>query len=237
MLCFRALAFSCPLILLGLVLDRRTWRLAAPAFAFVALFSYLPHKELRFIIYTFPLLNISAAVACHKMWTKQRGLVGALVGLIASGHVIANAAYATVALAASVGNYPGGQALSVLHGSARVDQHEAHVHVDNLACQTGVTRFGQVNLLKLAYSLIVLFWPQVRPDWTYDKTEGLRAEDKIGMAFTHLIAEIEQEEALSSHFSTLATVRRNAGVSLDFQHFPFFVRLEWKPALVVMERK
>lgn len=63
----RGLAFSYFLIPLGIFWDARVRVLTVPAITFVALFSFLPHKELRFIIYVFPLLNVGAAAACHRM--------------------------------------------------------------------------------------------------------------------------------------------------------------------------
>jgi alpha-1,6-mannosyltransferase len=53
----RSLFASLPLVPVGLLLDvqgRRTLIFVLPCLVFVALYSFLPHKELRFIIYVIP---------------------------------------------------------------------------------------------------------------------------------------------------------------------------------------
>jgi alpha-1,6-mannosyltransferase len=63
----RALLSSVVLIPFGLLLERRFWKLFFVTIAFITLYSFLPHKELRFIIYAFPLLNLPAAGFCARL--------------------------------------------------------------------------------------------------------------------------------------------------------------------------
>jgi len=63
----RALSFATFLIPYGLYMERRTWPLFVPAIGFIFVYSFLPHKELRFIIYTIPLLNTVAAAGLARL--------------------------------------------------------------------------------------------------------------------------------------------------------------------------
>lgn len=64
----RGVAFSIFLIPFGVIYDVRVSRLLIPTFMFVLIYSILPHKELRFIIYVFPVLNVSAATFCNRVY-------------------------------------------------------------------------------------------------------------------------------------------------------------------------
>lgn len=47
--------------------SRRAIKLVFPAMFFLFLYSFLPHKELRFIVYVFPLLNAVAAIGYARL--------------------------------------------------------------------------------------------------------------------------------------------------------------------------
>ncbi|KAJ9455381.1 putative Dol-P-Man:Man(7)GlcNAc(2)-PP-Dol alpha-1 [Diplonema papillatum] len=163
----KALLAAYPLVPLAVWRVRELHFLTLPAVAFVLLYSFLPHKELRFIFYAFPVLNLAvaclvarclrAASAWRWAWLRQ-GLVVCVYGtLLSCAGVTACLAYA------SSWNYPGGDALAVLHRSKK----GGAVHIDTGPSMEGITRF-QKNYCGA---------------WSYDKTPHLLVNPETGKAF------------------------------------------------------
>lgn len=57
--------------MLGAILDKRIRGLLVPYVAFIMLISGLGHKEWRFVIYSVPAFNISAARGANWLYASQ----------------------------------------------------------------------------------------------------------------------------------------------------------------------
>ncbi|KAI8344439.1 Alg9-like mannosyltransferase family-domain-containing protein [Chlamydoabsidia padenii] len=185
----RLLMISYPLAMVAFVMDSRTRRLLLPMLSYVSIFSFLPHKEWRFIIYTIPVFTAAASMAASKAWimattttttaTATRswyGHTGMKIVLVLgiTGGMLLSLVSSTFLLTISQLNYPGGEALWNLHhlqqlwnGDARIS-----VHMDVKTAMTGASRFGQLNY----------------PTWSYSKNEShTKLDDVLEARYTHLI--------------------------------------------------
>ncbi|MCJ1478997.1 dolichyl-P-Man:Man(7)GlcNAc(2)-PP-dolichol alpha-1,6-mannosyltransferase [Lambiella insularis] len=146
----------------GPVLD-----MLVPNLVFVAIYSFQPHKEWRFIVYVIPPLTAAAAMGASWIWTRRtkstayRVLALGLLGFTATSFVISLGMLAVSSL-----NYPGADALNYLHAHADGSKEVVKVHMDTFSCTTGVTRFLQMPAMEDS-SL-----PARRTLWVYDKTEN-----------------------------------------------------------------
>ena len=176
----RALGVWTPFVLFGATTRKDARAVFLVALSFVTAYSFLPHKELRFVFPAVPLCDACAAVGAVEAYGRLAGkrvasktlrsarrgtrtsaekrrtrrnfvararlavaplLVGAVLLLAVATHaVFASAAYL---------NYPGGEAFAAMHAAEASQRTRAfrekptRVHVDVVAAQTGVSRFGE----------------------------------------------------------------------------------------------
>ena len=129
---------------------RRVSVLLGPAVLFVCAYSLLPHKELRFIFHAIPAFNTVAALGLSRLYrratAKKSAALPKLLCLGAIGLVAVSGALSAGFLLVSSKNYPGGEAMALLHGVEETveQQRRGHrVHIGVEAAMSGVTRFTQ----------------------------------------------------------------------------------------------
>lgn len=215
-------ALGCTLLFVPLgLLDRRMRLLLLPTVGFILIYSLLPHKEMRFIIYTFPVLSLVAARGCSFILSNyQKSWMYKLGSAVVVCQLLTNAAYSSICLYVSHHNYPGGRGLQELHRLLPVTA-DVFVHIDTYAAETGVSRFLEENR-----------------NWRYDKREDLSLTDPEIKMYSHLLMEanVTKIHLLQDTHQPLAFIEGYSNIALNMFHFPpVSVRLERKT--VLLERK
>ncbi|CAG9464681.1 unnamed protein product [Pedinophyceae sp. YPF-701] len=186
----RALLLTLPLVPVGLVIEKRVRSYFSVGLAYVALYSLLGHKEVRFLFPAIPLLTLPAACCAAKLTALEAPRHASFLGRLAAfagrrllfvAYAVASACALYVFASAAQLNYPGGLALRTLHsiGCATKDGVEVttgggwrcSVHISAPMAETGVSRFLEI------------------PDgpWTYSKAEDIALEDLHAQDFTYLV--------------------------------------------------
>ncbi|MCO5594427.1 hypothetical protein L7F22_048457 [Adiantum nelumboides] len=192
----RAMLAAYPLCILGLILDRRLAQYVLPVFAFVLLYSKLAHKELRFILFALPILNLSAALALTRIYNNRRKPLWGLLFLGSALMLLASFSIVGLLSAASYANYPGGKALAILHKKVNSTAGMPKtVHIDVLPAMTGVSRFCEQ-----------------KPPWSYSKKEGLSVEEIQKHNFTYLLSAQPNVDG----YSCLMAVKGFSKVNVQF---------------------
>ncbi|KAF1992584.1 glycosyltransferase family 22 protein [Aulographum hederae CBS 113979] len=179
---------------------KRSMVLMTPLIAFIVLFSVLPHKETRFIIYTVPGFTAVASVGASWAWVRRAKSWGyRLLSATVLLTIPASFAISCLLLVLSSVNYPGGEALMRLHSLAATQGQGntttvVRVHLDDLTCQTGATRWLQ------------------KPNWIYDKTEDktLLRTPIFWQQFDYVLA--ESPELVIGKFEILDTIFAYGGI-------------------------
>ncbi|KAF1839949.1 glycosyltransferase family 22 protein [Cucurbitaria berberidis CBS 394.84] len=166
--------FCIPVAVLNAATRRRSLDLLIPLLSFIGFYSLLPHKEWRFIIYVVPGLTAIAAVGASWIWTRRgKSLIYSALSLVLAASVLVSFSVSTAILGMSSLNYPGGEALNVLHNGIRhPPKQHFDVYFDNLACQTGVTRFLESHSRpQTIFDVLEAKNTIGNRTWAYDKTE------------------------------------------------------------------
>jgi alpha-1,6-mannosyltransferase len=172
----RALTGAAVLVVVALVVSKKrveAFKLLLPAVLFVSLYSFLPHKELRFVLPAVPLVNCIAALGLVALIPERATRPSAviktnpvprwlrsLVFMVACLGLVASLALSIFSLQVSAANYPGGVAFQAFHGALHADPtlpHTGkHVFICDMACTSGVSRFGEDAGLGLVYHKLPL---------------------------------------------------------------------------------
>ena len=191
--------------------------LLIPNLAFVAIYSFQPHKEWRFVVYSIPALTTTAALGANWIWTRRSktpfyGLVS-LVLIVSCGLSFAGS---LIFLSISTLNYPGAMALNTLHALVDGTQPSINVHMDVLTAQTGATLFLQ--LPGIPTEVATDEGTKLTTAWHYDKTDDKTGDGTILLRpefwerFDYALA--ERPEKCIGAWEVVATIEGYAGIKI-----------------------
>ncbi|EPQ52524.1 hypothetical protein GLOTRDRAFT_79634 [Gloeophyllum trabeum ATCC 11539] len=218
----KILLSALPLSLLGAAIDGRVREILFGPLVFVGLISALGHKEWRFVIYAVPMFNVAAARGARWLFPspinesdrtglRKSALLGRMCFLSVLAMLAGNCLVTFLHTQASIANYPGGVALSRFNERFSSTDY-VHVHISNLAAQTGASLFLHERAPPYPPYLV----PPNALHWTYNRTESLDARALTNAAqITHLIAESLDDFDMKRKWSLVDTVSSFDGWRLN----------------------
>ncbi|KAK4411155.1 Dol-P-Man:Man(7)GlcNAc(2)-PP-Dol alpha-1,6-mannosyltransferase [Sesamum angolense] len=158
-------------------------------FLFYHLFCFIQnfHKELRFIISSLPIFNLSAAIAASRIFNNRKKSFWKYLYVAMLGFFLISLGCTVLTFMASYENYPSGHALKALHkmGRSTNNSKEVWVHIDTFSAMNGISRFCENN-----------------EPWRYSKEEGIPVQEFQGRNFTYLLSEHAPIHGYKCLFST-----------------------------------
>lgn len=216
------------------MVDHRLLPYFMSSFGFVFLYSFLPHKEMRFIFPALPMFNACAACGLSKLHAmaisdaKGGGSSFVFKGLYVCGlmTVFITMIGSMLFLRLSRENYPGGVALERLKNhfvatneismQERVQKWgDVHVHIDVAAAMTGISLFGQRSVTQL--------YPIKMSKSGY---EAENSGNKLSSSYTQLLS----EEQSVKGYHVIDTI--DGFPRLDKRN----LRVSTQPAIYILER-
>ncbi|KAL8478787.1 hypothetical protein ACS0TY_030604 [Phlomoides rotata] len=182
----RSLLVAYPLFVLGALLDSRIRLYSIPVLTFVVLYSKLPHKELRFIISSLPIFNLSAAIAASRIYNNRKKSYWKYLYFGMLGLFLISLGCTILTFMASYENYPSGYALKALHKMGHVTNKsdEMWVHIDTFSAMNGISRFCENH-----------------EPWRYSKEEGIPLQEFQNRNFSYLLSEHAEIDGYKCLFS------------------------------------
>ncbi|GLE05617.1 hypothetical protein PINS_up014649 [Pythium insidiosum] len=199
------------------ILDFAVWTYLWPVVLYIIFFSFLPHKELRFIFNAIPMFNMAAAVGFAKLYhDRKKSMLPYLGALLCLASTFLGAVFF---FSASRVNYPGGHAFAFLHESEINERTHVHsVHIDVPSAMTGVSRFGE----------------EFR-SWSYSKDEAITTPNQLA-SFDYLVSAISPHTpdgtAIAQDFELLKSF--DAFSKVEWKRIP--PRIQTEPAIFVYRR-
>ena len=245
----RMLNISYPTAFIGALVDSRARRMTIVALSFVFLYSFLDHKELRFLFPTLPLWNLSAALGLDTLFFRSKNSAPIrLLRLAVLGGCFLGVSVTIISSKASYLNYPGGFGLvetrKLIAMTKDTQSQPIVVHIDTFAAMTGVSRFLQEEKVhEIDRSAGNNHTNGTSVEILYSKEEGLELDEYQSKGFDYLL----NEHAHVPGYTMIKSIDGFTGISLHGDsvkaaflgmirqlHFP--IRYSTAPVLFVHRR-